>query len=191
MDSDKVIELVRSARAGDAAAWNAIVDEYASVVWSVVRGFRLAEPEALDAAQTTWLRLIEHLGAIKNPACLPGWLKTTARRACLEQLRGASREFAVDPHEDDRLHRSDADGSPELDLMRHEDIRLVRAALATLDERDQVLLTMLTAADRISYHDIGARLGIPVGSIGPTRGRALARLRAALTDLGAIEMAGG
>jgi RNA polymerase sigma factor (sigma-70 family) len=193
MDSDKVIELVQSARAGDGAAWNAIVDEYASVVWSVIRGFRLAEPAALDAAQTTWLRLIEHLDAIKNPACVPGWLKTTARRTCLEQLRESSREFAVDPYDDHRLHRavaSDQD-SPEHDLLRHEDVRLVRAALATLEERDQVLLTLLTAPERISYHEIGARLGIPIGSIGPTRGRALARLRAALTELGVTEMAGG
>lgn len=192
MDADEVSRLVDRARTGDDAAWNAIVDEYTRVVWCTVRKFRLAEAEAADAVQTTWLRLVEHLDSIKNPACIAGWLATTARRTCLERVRESAREFAVDPHEDTRLHaRSEPrwDDAPESMLLRREDVTLVRTALATLDERDRTLLMLVTAPEGYSYRDIGARLGIPIGSIGPTRARALARLRTALAAVGMIDMA--
>lgn len=192
MNADEVSRLVDRARTGDGSAWNAIVDEYAGVVWCTVRRFRLAEAEAADAVQTTWLRLVEHVDSIKNPACIAGWLATTARRTCLERIRESAREFAVDPHEDTRFHATAEprwDDAPESMLLRREDVTLVRTALATLDERDRTLLMLLTSPEGHSYRDIGARLSIPTGSIGPTRARALARLRTALAAVGVIDMA--
>jgi RNA polymerase sigma factor (sigma-70 family) len=82
-------ELVAAAAAGDQQAWDALVDRYASLLWSVARSYRLSAPDAADVVQTTWLRLVEHLGQIADPDRLPGWLATSARRECLRVLRRA------------------------------------------------------------------------------------------------------
>src|SRR4051794_41383108 len=86
MNSAEVTVLVRRAAAGQQTAWEVLVHEYSPLVWSVVRGFRLGETQAADAAQTTWLRLVEHLTDIRDPERLPGWLQTTARRGGLPDL---------------------------------------------------------------------------------------------------------
>jgi RNA polymerase sigma factor (sigma-70 family) len=184
MDSAEVTVLIHRAAEGDRAAWHAIVDEYAGLVWSVVRGFRLGDAQAADAVQTTWLRLIEHVSAIRDPERLPGWLRTTARRACLETIRGAGREHPVAEHWEDARpasNRPDADdGGPESCSIRKEQQRLVRAALAALPERHQALVRLLVASPPASYEEISEQLDMPIGSIGPTRARILARLREAL-----------
>jgi RNA polymerase sigma factor (sigma-70 family) len=183
MDSAEVTVLIHRAAEGDRAAWHAIVDEYAGLVWSVVRGFRLGDAQAADAVQTTWLRLIEHVAAIRDPECLPGWLRTTTRRVCLETIRSAGREHPVAEHWEDARpasHRPDAEDGPESCSIRQEQQRLVRAALAALPERHQVLLSLLVASPPVSYEEISEQLGMPIGSIGPTRARILARLREAL-----------
>ena len=184
MDSAEVTVLIHRAAEGDRAAWNAIVDEYAGLVWSVVRGFRLGDAQAADAVQTTWLRLIEHVTAIRDPERLPGWLRTTTKRVCLETIRVSGREHPVAEHwEDARLasNRPGADDDgPESCSIRKDQQRLVRAALAALPERHQVLLSLLVASPPVSYEEISEQLGMPIGSIGPTRARILARLREAL-----------
>jgi RNA polymerase sigma factor (sigma-70 family) len=192
MDADGVTDLVRRARDGDQAAWHGIVDEYANLVWSVVRGFRFNDAQAGDAVQTTWLRLVEHLDAIREPARLVGWLATTARRVCLEIQRVQRRESLYDPHDDvsdaaiARTTRWEEIG-PEESTLRREHEALVREALATLDKRDCLLLTLLAGPEDLSYREIGVRLGMPVGSIGPTRKRALDRLRVALEAAGMVD----
>lgn len=176
-----VSTLVRDAKLGDQRAWDAIVARYAGMVWAIARAHRLCDADAADAAQATWLKLLEHVGDIKDPRCVGGWLATTARRECLRILRHAGR---VDPL--DELPET-ADGGPDVDerlLTSERDARLWRAFEA-LDTRDQALLRMLAAEPAPSYEEIGAALGMPVGSIGPTRARALARLRRALDRLGA------
>ncbi|HEX2075307.1 MAG TPA: sigma-70 family RNA polymerase sigma factor [Geodermatophilus sp.] len=175
--------LVRRAAEGDHAAWTAVVEQYGALLWSVVRGFRLADAQAADAVQTTWLRLLENLDAIREPERLAGWLRTTARRACLESIRRTGRERPSDPHERDPgvdrpSDRPDAD--PEAHVLRQEQVALVRRAVRELPDRHQRLLELLVACPPLSYEEIGARLGMPVGSIGPTRARLLARLRTAL-----------
>jgi RNA polymerase sigma factor (sigma-70 family) len=192
MEPSEVTVLVSRAIAGDRAAWNAIVDEYAGVVWSVVRGFRLGEAQAADAVQTTWLRLIEHLTAIRDPERLAGWLRTTARRSCLEVIRTAGREQLVADHPEDaataRRQGDGRDDGPETALLRREQRDAVRRVLATLPERQQQLMALLVAVPPVSYEEISARLGMPVGSIGPTRSRVLARLREALEREGICDM---
>jgi RNA polymerase sigma factor (sigma-70 family) len=184
-------ELVRRAADGDPAAWQGVVEQYGDLVWSVVRGFRLAEAQAADAVQTTWLRLLENVEAIREPERLAGWLRTTARRACLEGIQRAGRERPADPHERWSAAGTEracerVDGDPEASLLRRERVGLVRSAVQDLPERSQRLLELLVASPPLSYEEIGARLGMPVGSIGPTRARLLARLR---TTLAAADLA--
>jgi RNA polymerase sigma factor (sigma-70 family) len=92
---------VAAALAGDQAAWQQIVDRHAGLVWSVVRGFRLDQAEACDVAQTVWLRLVENLPRVHQPAALPGWLATTARRESIRALRRSQREIPSEDHLDD------------------------------------------------------------------------------------------
>ena len=179
--------LVQRAAAADELAWSAIVNRYGRLLWSVVRGFRLSDAQAADAVQTTWLRLVEHLDALRDPERLAGWLQTTARRACLETIRRAGRECSFEPweHESGTVVKQSAErsGDPEARVLRQERMALVRQAVGELPERHQRLLELLVASPPLSYEEIGARLGMPVGSIGPTRARLLTRLRTALAPV--------
>jgi RNA polymerase sigma factor (sigma-70 family) len=182
--------LLHLAGHGDKAALRAIVDRFDGLLWSVVRGFRLGDAQAADAVQTTWLRLIENLGTIRNPERLPGWLRTTARRVSIETIRRTRRECQLDLHGTDLGAPENRDGDrhynePEASAVRKERVAMVRRAVQELSERHQELLGLLVASPPTSYEEIGARLGMPVGSIGPTRARLLARLRTALeaTDI--------
>ena len=182
-DDRHVHDLVQRAAAGDEAAWRAVVERYSALLWSVVRSHRLSDAEAADAVQATWLKLLEKIGTIKEPERLAGWLRTTARRECLESLRRGGRERPSDPHspEPHAAPVSDlVEGDPEASALRRERVDLVRAAVRDLPAHSQELLALLVASPPVSYEEIGARLGMPVGSIGPTRARLLARLRTTL-----------
>jgi RNA polymerase sigma factor (sigma-70 family) len=194
MEPAGITALVHRATAGDSTAWDAIVAEYGGLVRSVARGCRLGEAQTADAVQTTWLLLVEHLGSIRDPERLAGWLRTTARRVCLGMLREAGREEptdSCDQHGDpveDRWGATDEAG-PELSAVRRDHEVLVRRAVATLPPRHRQLIDLLVASPPVSYRQISSGLGIPVGSIGPTRARALARLRAALETAGLHDLA--
>ncbi len=174
-------DLVRAARQGDHRAWDTLVARYGGMVWAVARAHRLCEADAADASQATWLKLLEHIGDIKEPKAIGGWLATTARRECLRILRRASR---VDPL---TQTPETADNGPELDerLLTGERDACLWRAFEALGPRHQALLRMLAADPAPSYEEIGAALGMPIGSIGPTRARALERLRGAIDHLGA------
>lgn len=178
-----VSTLVRDARNGDRRAWDALVDRYGGMVWSVARAHRLCDADAADASQATWLKLLEHVGDIKNPQAVGGWLATTARRECLRILRHAGR---LDPLDEVGGRDAITDCGPELDerLLSGERDALLWRAFEHLGPRDQALLRMLATDPAPSYEEIGAALGMPVGSIGPTRSRALARLCRAFDRLG-------
>ena len=196
METEELSRLVGRAGDGDQAAWNVIVDEYSGLLQSVVHRFRLSKEQAADAAQTTWLRLVEHIGEIRDPARLPGWLRTTGSRVCLEVIRESAREQLVDSYDDrplpaqERFREETTDG-PEASALRHEHQALVRRALAELSARDRSLLEMLAASPPVSYEEIGARLAMAVGSIGPTRARILHKLRVALEAAGLHDPAFG
>jgi RNA polymerase sigma factor (sigma-70 family) len=184
MEPVELSDLLDRARHGDGSAWAGIVDEYSGLLLSVVRGFRLGDAQSADVVQTTWLRLVEHIDQVRDPARLCGWLRTTAFRSCLEVLRENKRELPVDPYEQsggtpDRYGDRDA-GRPDEGLLRSEREVLVRRALADLPERHQVLLGLLVQTPALSYEEISRRLAMPIGSIGPTRARVLRRLRSAL-----------
>jgi RNA polymerase sigma factor (sigma-70 family) len=192
MDTAQVTDLVRRAAQGEQQAWQGILDEYSGLVWSVARGFRLSEAQTADAVQTTWLRLVEHLTEIREPERLPGWLRTTTRRVCLSMVRDYCREQPTDDVEPPTtaLQWSPADDAgPETCAVRRDQQVLVRRAVSTLPPRQQALLGLLVSSPPKSYEEISAGLGIPVGSIGPTRARILARLRTMLAAAGVHDLA--
>ena len=166
--------IVMSAARGDEASWQRLVDRYSSLLWAVTRAHNLNGNDAADVVQTTWLRLIEHLPNIKNPAGIGAWLATTARRECLRTLRRAARFHPSD--ELDVLVDEEVAGA-DMRLLGDERDAALWNAFKRLPRRDQALLRMLTADPTPSYAEIAAALGVAIGSIGPKRGRALERLR--------------
>jgi RNA polymerase sigma factor (sigma-70 family) len=169
---------VAGAAAGDRHAWEMLVDAYGGLIWAIVRNHRLRHGDAADVSQTTWLRLVENIHRLTEPGRVGAWLATTARRECLRFQARARRLVLVAEQLD-----SGADplfgGEPGLDvrLLAAERDAEVREAVRLLRAREQQLLGMLMLDPAPSYDEIAAALGIPVGSIGPTRRRSLEKLR--------------
>lgn len=172
----EVRELVRLAGSGDRAAWESLVARYERLVWGVARSHRLGDADAADVFQTTWLRLLEHLQDLRNPDALSGWLATTARHECLRVLRHRSRQV---PTEDDRIPEVAVPEEIDDGLLLDERDAALWKAFATLSSRCQALLRMLAGDPPPSYEAVSAALDMPIGSIGPTRGRCLQTLRRA------------
>src|SRR6185369_4577484 len=174
-----VAEVVGRAADGDQLAWERLFDQYARLIWSMTRDFKLVESDAADVFQTTWLRLLEHINRLDHPARVGSWLAATAQHECLRQL--AARKRIVLMHDDDELAGGESHG-PEIDerLLADERAAAVREALSHLPWRWQRLLQLLMNDPPASYAEISDQLGLPVGSIGPTRGRCLERLRVLL-----------
>src|SRR5262249_52381260 len=170
-----VEELVRAARAGDAAAWDALVDRYLPLVTAVIRRLRLSAADADDVNQTVWLRLVEHLDTLREPKALPGGpappAQNEGRRAIPRRRGGPPADPGGGVLETGELF--DVDEGLVQDLRSH----ALREAMMELPERRRELLYLLLADPPLSYDEISARLGIPKGSIGPTRARALEQLR--------------
>lgn len=177
-------ELLEAAASGDQQAWDAIVERFSSLVWATARAHRLSRDDAADVAQTTWLRLVEHLDRIRDPERLGAWLATTARHESLRVIRRGGREQPTD--EPDLFEAPDDDAVDRLLLEQERDGALWRA-FASLSDRCKTLLRVLLADEPPSYEEVGAALGMPVGAIGPTRMRCIDRLRrtAGVAELGA------
>jgi RNA polymerase sigma factor (sigma-70 family) len=169
--------LVQASVDGDEEAWNELVRRHAHLVMAVTRQYRMPAADAQDISQTVWLRLVEHLAQIREPAAIAGWIVTTAKHECLRMLRAGGRTVPVDPLNGrvlDQLATADVDG----DLLEAERHQALRDGLAELEPHQRALLVLLAADPRPPYAEISERLGIPVGSIGPTRSRVLEKLRA-------------
>jgi len=174
---DDVVALLTRANDGDQQAWNAIVDRYTNLLWSVARGHRLGTADAADVVQTTWLRLVEHLQEIREPDRLTAWLITTARRESL-RLVGIARREDVGGADDLAANMPDErDGPVDAGLLLDERDALLWHCFSQLNERCQQILRALMASPPPSYAEVSSALELPVGSIGPTRGRCLDRLR--------------
>jgi RNA polymerase sigma factor (sigma-70 family) len=181
-----IADLLASAQDGDQQAWDTLVDRYAPLVWSICRRYRLSRADADDVGQDVWLQLVAHLDTIRDPAALPGWLATTTARQCARAARAVQRLRAGPAPESGDLPDLTA-ASADQELLQAERHAALRQALASLPPSCQRLLALLLQDPPLSYATISARLGIPVGSIGPTRARCLHKLRhhpaiAALTD---------
>ena len=175
-DDPSVIALVTHAAEGDRTAWDEIVQRYAPLVWSICGRFQLSVVDREDVAQNVWLRLVDQLGTLREPAALPGWLATTTRRECLRVVIAArkSGRREIIPEEELRLA---GDTAIDEEILLAERNAALGEALAGLLDQCRQLLSMLQADPPYSYAEISARLNIPVGSIGPQRGRCLERLR--------------
>lgn len=180
-------QLVQSAARGDPAAWNALVERYVDLVWSIARSHSLTECDAADVTQTTWLRLAEQLTRLHEPGRVGAWLATTARRESLRVIRdvrrtlpsGAIPELAVAVHGQFPESRS----AEEPLLASERDAELWRA-FRQLTPACQRLLRTLMADPAPSYAEVSVSMEMPIGSIGPTRARCLDRLRANLLAVG-------
>lgn len=174
-DGAGIAPVVRAAAAGDDAAWSVLVKRFTGLIAAVVRSYRLTAADAADVTQTTWLLLVEHIDRIRDPERVGAWLASTARRECLRVLRRGSRIVLTADVE------SDATEPPaDTELVGAERRAAVARALETLPDRLRALLTALMADPAPRYDEVAATLGMPVGSIGPTRARALERLRRSL-----------
>lgn len=179
-------ELLERCRAGSSSAWEALVRRYQRLIYTVPRRAGLDEDTAADVFQTVFARLHEHLDRIAQPDRLQAWLVTTARRETLRLLELGRRtaDSPRDPNSDDDpdpvAGLIDESPLPEEQLERLQLEHRALAALQQLDERSRQLLTLLFLHDEddpLPYSEIAARLNTSEGSIGPTRMRALAKLR--------------
>ena len=174
--------LVAAAAAGDRNAWARLVDAYSGLIWAITRNHRMPHGDGADVSQTTWLRLVENIDRLTDPARVGAWLATTARRECLRLQARHRRTVLIAEELDPSVDRLRA-AAPDLDaaLLDAERDEEVRRAVATLPPRCQELLRLLMLDPAPSYEEISAALGIPVGSIGPTRGRCLDKLKMLIT----------
>lgn len=172
-DDGSVPALVARARAGDQAAWDRIVELHTPLVRAMCARHRLSAADAEDVAATVWLRLVERLGTIREPAALPGWLATTARNECLQLLRTRNRSM---PIEGTDLVADEATTADDW-LVQQERYIALRQAFTQLSEKCQRLLSLLFTEPPMPYTEISAMLGMAVGGIGPNRMRCLEMLR--------------
>ncbi|MFC3987974.1 RNA polymerase sigma factor [Actinoplanes siamensis] len=171
--------VVRDARAGDELAWRELVQVYGPRLRAIARRFRIPPDQAGDLLQATWLQLVNGIDRLQCPEAVGSWLAVTMRRFCLQAVAGRERECPVTGLDEWLTQPGDA---PEASLLRAEQAASVRRALARLPERQRRLLWQLATDPDARYTEISARLDIPVGAIGPTRARALGRLRRLLRD---------
>lgn len=175
-------DLMHGVAAGDRHAWEELVGRYTGMLYAITRSYGLDAATRGDVVQTTWLLLVEHLGTLRQPGAVGGWLATTVRRQCLLLVRSRPRELLVE-HADD-LYPLGNDHSPEGEVVARDRDARVRAAFHRLPVKDRRLLACLMISAPCTYADASARLDMPVGSIGPNRARSLQRLRRELAAVG-------
>jgi RNA polymerase sigma factor (sigma-70 family) len=183
-----VVSLVERARAGDEDAWDQIVRRYATLMWAVCRRVGVVGSEADDVAASVWLRLVERLGSLREPAALPGWIVTTTQRECFQVMRARTR---VVPVEQDLMPppTDPATDSPSDEWLLAEERRhALRVAFAGLSDRCRQLLALLFHDPPTPYAEISRTMGLKIPSIGPTRMRCLDKLREQPTMLALMDV---
>lgn len=175
VDRPTVAELVVAAQAGDRAAWAELVTRYDGMVRAVATGFRLQDADVGDAAQETWLRALEQLAGLRQPERFGGWLRTIVTRECLGEL-AAGRRVHLGSWVAEQI--AETAPGPEEQALRAETRGAVRAAVDTLTGRGRIVVeNLFFPARTVDYVTIAKAADIPMGSIGPTRARALELLR--------------
>ena len=173
-------ECFERAREGDRAALRAIVQELNPLLWHVARSQGLSREDAADVVQTAWLELIRSLREIRTAAALTSWLVTITRREAWRVRTRSQRQLP----DSDGILGGLADPGPEAahGLLTSERDRVLWRHFQQLPERCQQLLRIVAQVDRPDYAEVAQAMGMPHGSIGPTRGRCLAKLRQSLLD---------
>jgi RNA polymerase sigma factor (sigma-70 family) len=186
-------DLLRKAAAGDSSAWELLVDQFGGLVWSVARAQGLDRVDAEDVFQTTWMRLAEYATRIKDPDRVGGWLAVTARNEAFRVGRMRSRTVPIGNLAEWGSNGAELvdDETPERMTLDEEQVRLdgdryrqIWSVFELLPEHCRRLLRVLIASPPPSYAEAADALGMPVGSVGPTRLRCLRRLREALAGQG-------
>jgi RNA polymerase sigma factor (sigma-70 family) len=172
-----VINLVSRARQGEQQAWDALVERYCPLIWSICRRHRLSDADAEDVVQSAWLKLVQQLDRIHDPAALPGWLATVTRRECVRVLHVTGRPPVAEYVENSENLPGRQARTAEEELLAAECHAALREAFLDLSPSDQRLIALLIEDPPVPYAQISDRLGIPIGTIGPTRGRCLDKLR--------------
>ena len=172
MPDSSVATLLDNALRGSESAWREILERYSPLLYSVCRNNGVVGTDADDVCGNVWLGLVAGVITIRQPEALPGWLATATRRECVRLLRDKRRQIP-----DDREFSMEVEPAADEFLLAEERRGVVRGAFALLPQRDRDLLAMLFADPPATYTEISANLGIPVGAIGPTRQRCLARAR--------------
>lgn len=169
-------DLVRAAGAGDADAWRALVDRFGGMVWSIARSSGLDRVDAADVVQTVWLRLVDNLGRLREPDRVAGWLASTARHESIRVSR--QRRRSVPTGDTLVFERAGAvDDDPAGPVLRQERDAALWRLVGELPARGKDVLELLVGDPDLSYADVASWLGMPIGSIGPTRQRCLQALR--------------
>ena len=174
----RIADLLAAARLGSDEALGQIVTEHSPLLWHVVRATGLSPGDAEDVMQTVWLQLLAHMDEIRAPAALTGWLVVTARREAWRVRAAGRRQLPSDHEALDEL--PDLAAGPQEQVLAEDQRRSLWLAIGQLSARCQELLRIVAFVPRPDYAAVAADLGMPVGSIGPTRGRCLAKLRALL-----------
>jgi RNA polymerase sigma factor (sigma-70 family) len=171
---DVIAKLAGDAAAGDTRAWTELVNRLDDVPRRVAKSYHLQAADVDDVAQTTWLRALDHLGELRAHEAIAAWLVVIARREAMRILQRGTRETftdsIVEPPEPDSA-------SPDVVVIRQELADLVHGAVGRLSGRQQQLITSMLQSPTSSYEQLSSQLGMPVGAIGPTRSRALVKLR--------------
>ena len=177
-DSD--VQLILACRRGDQLAWERLVRRYQRLIYTIPLRAGLDEDHAAEIFQDVFATLFQKLNDLEQPEKLQAWLVTTTRRKTLHAISKAQlQQSHVTADEDSDVATSIRDEAPLPDeqLLILEEQHRIRTALASLDDRCRTLLEMLFyLSEQPSYAEIAALLGIPEGSIGPTRARCLAKL---------------
>jgi RNA polymerase sigma factor (sigma-70 family) len=178
IESD-LVETVLAAQRGDGAAWSVLISRYTPLVDSITRRYRLSPSDAEDVSQLVWFRLFDNLNRLRDSRALPGWISTTTRNEAVRLLASGRRVRPMDPTVLVMLDVRCADDGhgPDGELLRAERDRAILDGLAELSPDHRKLLILLHAEPRTSYQQISRALGIPTGSIGPTRARCLEKLK--------------
>ena len=179
-ENDEIVHVVARARSGEGVAWEILVERFGGLVAAIARRCRLSDADVAEVCQTTWLRLVENLDRIEQPERLGAWLATTSRR---ESLRIATRRSLVSATDAIYFMADDEVDPLDAGLLRDEQVQAIRMAAERLSPRCRHLLGLLMGDHDLPYKVIAEQLSMPIGSIGPTRGRCLDHLRQLLAEM--------
>jgi RNA polymerase sigma factor (sigma-70 family) len=180
-------ELISRCLGKDAQAWEILIRRYQRLIASITAKFKLSREDAADVFQSVSIVLFKQLPVFNRESKLSSWFITVTVRECWKLRQKSARSTRLDDEPDWRTIAESADpdaATSEEQILRLERQHLVRTGIDKLSEQCQSLLRKLFYSEQISYAELGSELGMPVASIGPTRGRCLARLKLELEKMG-------
>ena len=182
-------ELLAACLRGEEAAWDALLDRYAALIYSIARRYALNDADCADVFQSVCVTLLERMATVRAPAGLAAWLITTTSRQSLAVLRRQRRDQAHSVGDAGQAAEAAVENQrelPESELLAIERQRQVRAAIVQLSPNCRKLVEALftDVAQQQTYQQLAAGMGVPINSLGPTRARCLQQLRRLLLAAG-------